>query len=196
MAYRAMNLDEKNSLYKIAFLDSLIKQERFKEADELLANIEKKGEFYKVFCECVLSRFQDIAQDIFKNAYRGSNIMKMADAIAQPCGRNLEKGAVERVRGQLSYKLGEAYLQSNLFNMPFRLLTIKKEHKILKKLQKKMIERGEMNPPKPLHSFADYFEALQMQNEKEFRIGQLIIEADKSFLKFGFLTLYFKCKGF
>ncbi|WP_300706366.1 MULTISPECIES: hypothetical protein [Helicobacter] len=53
-----------------------------------------------------------------------------------------------------------------------------------------------MNPPKPLHSFADYFEALQMQNEKEFRIGQLIIEADKSFLKFGFLTLYFKCKGF
>ncbi|WP_416860154.1 hypothetical protein [Helicobacter ganmani] len=98
MAYRAMNLDEKNPLYKIAFLDSLIKQERFKEADELLANIEKKGEFYKVFCECVLSRFQDIAQDIFKNAYRGSNIMKMADAIAQPCGRNLEKGAVERVR--------------------------------------------------------------------------------------------------
>ncbi|WP_300792780.1 hypothetical protein, partial [Helicobacter sp. UBA3407] len=82
------------------------------------------------------------------------------------------------------------------FNIPFRLLTIKKEHKILKKLQKKMIERGEMNPPKPLHSFADYFEALQMQNEKEFRIGQLIIEADKSFLKFGFLTLYFKCKGF
>ncbi|WP_416826411.1 hypothetical protein [Helicobacter ganmani] len=196
MAYRAMNLDEKNPLYKIAFLDSLIKQERFKEADELLANIEKKGEFYKVFCECVLSRFQDIAQDIFKNAYRGSNIMKMADAIAQPCGRNLEKGAVERVREHLSYKLGEAYLQSNLFNMPFRLLTIKKEHKILKKLQKKMIERGEMNPPKPLHSFADYFEALQMQNEKEFRIGQLIIEADKSFLKFGFLTLYFKCKGF
>lgn len=196
MAYRAMNLDEKNPLYKIAFLDSLIKQERFQEADGFLANIQEKSEFYKVFCGCVLTkRFQDIAQDIFKNAYRGSNIMKMADAIAQPYGKILEKGAVARVKEQLSYKLGEAYLQSNLLNMPFRLLAIKKEHQILKKLQKKMIERGELNPPKPLHSFADYFEALQIQNEKEFRIGQLIIEADKSFLKFGFLTLYFKCKG-
>lgn len=197
LSFKAMRLDSQNLLYKIAFLDSLIKEEKLLEAEKLLEELLKNREsFYKTFFNCVLFlNYPDVAQDIFKNLHQSINFRDFAREIAKFKRIDLENGAIIRVKNYLNFKLGDTYIRTNGISLLFALYKTKKEHFYYKQFQKQMIESGEMKPLKPLVHFADYFEALEILQGKECRIGQEIKKADKSFLKLGFLTLYFKCKS-
>lgn len=92
------------------------------------------------------------------------------------------------MKNYLAYKLGEAYLQENkLWKLPFVFIKIKKEYLAYLKLYQQMVDWGLLPPPLPLHCFADYLESLQVKQTLEFKLGEEVIKANKSFLKLGFL---------
>lgn len=106
------------------------------------------------------------------------------------------RGAVERVKNSLSYKLGRItidYDKKNI-NILFIILEwwkLKKNHKKNQDFHKQLIEvRPDLKLP-PLKNYEDYNEALACKHHLSFKIGQAIIEADKN--KFGFG--YFKLKN-
>lgn len=191
---RAMKLDGNNYLYKIAFIDSLIKLKDFQKANLCLQDIltkDKKG-FFEVFFDCILYRnFMDIREDILNHKNKGTELRELACEICKNIGITLPNGAVLKIKNYLSYKLGVAYLQTNLFLRPFVLYGIKKEHFYYRKFQNKMIEQGLLENPQPLEDFADYYEGLKIKESKEFKIGEAIIKADKTSFKLGYLKLPF-----
>ena len=78
--------------------------------------------------------------------------------------------------------------------MPYVLSYVKEKHQ---KEQKAYREKVKVNPNLKLpliESYPDYKEALKYKNHLSYKLGQAVIDADKSPLKLGYLTLLFKCK--
>ncbi|EMO8373924.1 DUF4422 domain-containing protein [Campylobacter coli] len=116
-------------------------------------------------------------QDILKNAL--SESLKV---------HNIEKsiGAVERIKNQLSYRLGYAIV-SNIKNplkmvmIPSSIMKSVKEYRQYKNKTKHIVFQ-------PLETYADYEECLKVQNHLSYRIGKTILSANKQGLK-GFVKL-------
>lgn len=107
--------------------------------------------------------------------------------------------AKSRIHNQLSYKLGKAMIENSksiwgYIRMPYVLSYIKEQHK---KEQIAYNEKIKTNPNlklPPLESYPDYKEALKEKECLTYKLGEAMIEADKSLLKLGYITLWFKCK--
>jgi len=79
--------------------------------------------------------------------------------------------------------------------MPYVLSYIQDMHK---KEQIAYNEKIKANPSlklPPLESYPDYKEALKEKECLTYKLGEAMIEADKSPLKLGYLSLWFKCKN-
>ncbi|WP_299041950.1 hypothetical protein [uncultured Campylobacter sp.] len=108
--------------------------------------------------------------------------------------------AKSRIHNQLSYKLGQAMIANSksiwgYIRMPYVLSYIKDMHK---KEQIAYNEKIKTNPSlklPPLESYPDYKEALKEKECLTYKLGEAMIEADKSPLKLGYLTIWFKCKN-
>ncbi|WP_086239066.1 glycosyltransferase family 32 protein [Campylobacter devanensis] len=108
--------------------------------------------------------------------------------------------AKSRIKNQLSYKLGEAMIANSksllgYIRMPYVLSYIKDMHK---KEQIAYNEKIKANPSlklPPIESYPDYKEALKEKECLTYKLGEAMIEADKSPLKLGYLSLWFKCKN-
>jgi hypothetical protein len=107
--------------------------------------------------------------------------------------------AKSRIHNQLSYKLGKAMIENSkslwgYIRMPYVLSYIKEQHQ---KEQKAYNEKIKANPSlklPPLEPYPDYQEALKEKECLTYKLGEAMIEADKSPLKLGYITLWFKCK--
>ncbi|MBT0815598.1 hypothetical protein KJQ77_03415, partial [Campylobacter lari] len=116
-------------------------------------------------------------QDILKNAL--SESLKV---------HNIEKsiGAVERIKNQLSYRLGYAIV-SNIKNplkmvmIPSSIVKSVKEYRQYKNKTKHIVFQ-------PLEAYADYEECSKVQNHLSYRIGKTILSANKQGVK-GFVKL-------
>ncbi|WP_180381505.1 hypothetical protein [Campylobacter devanensis] len=108
--------------------------------------------------------------------------------------------AKSRIKNQLSYKLGQAMIENSkslwgYIRMPYVLSYIKDMHK---KEQIAYNEKVKANPNlklPPIESYPDYKEALKEKECLTYKLGEAMIEADKSPLKLGYLSLWFKCKN-
>ncbi len=116
-------------------------------------------------------------QDILKSAL--SESLKV-HKIKKPIG------AVERIKNQLSYRLGYAIV-SNIKNplkmvmIPSSIMKSIKEYKQYKNETKHMIFQ-------PLETCTDYEECLKVQNHLSYRVGKTILSANKQGIK-GFVKL-------
>ncbi|MEE3711939.1 hypothetical protein V2I22_02805 [Campylobacter sp. CLAX-7218-21] len=107
--------------------------------------------------------------------------------------------AKSRIKNQLTYKLGQAMIANSksiwgYIRMPYVLSYIKDIHK---KEQIAYNEKIKANPSlklPPLESYPDYNEAIKIKEHLSYKLGEALINADKSKLKLGYLTLWFKCK--
>ena len=107
--------------------------------------------------------------------------------------------AKSRIKNQLTYKLGEAMIANSkslwgYIRMPYILSYIKDMHK---KEQIDYQEKIKTNPSlklPPLETYPDYNEAIKIKEHLSYKLGEALIDADKSKLKLGYLTLWFKCK--
>ncbi|WP_236847573.1 hypothetical protein [Campylobacter sp. P0109] len=113
--------------------------------------------------------------------------------------QKLAPKAKSRIHNQLSYKLGQAMIANSksiwgYIRMPYVLSYIKDMHK---KEQIAYNEKIKANPSlklPPLETYPDYKEALKEKECLTYKLGEAMIEADKSPLKLGYLTIWFKCK--
>ncbi|NDJ26462.1 hypothetical protein GW575_00620 [Campylobacter sp. MIT 19-121] len=111
------------------------------------------------------------------------------------------KGAALRVQNQLAYKLGTtlmSYSKSKFFylNPKFylTLLSIKSKHKKSKKAYENLIFSNPSFKLPLLETYADYDEALKVQNFFSYRLGLEFIKASKTWYKGGLVKFYFKAK--
>ena len=107
--------------------------------------------------------------------------------------------AKSRIHNQLSYKLGKAMIENSkslwgYIRMPYVLSYIKEQHKKEQKIYQEKIKNNPSLKLPPLESYPDYKEALKEKECLTYKLGEAMIEADKSLLKLGYLTIWFKCK--
>ena len=106
--------------------------------------------------------------------------------------------AKSRIKNQLSYKLGQAMIANSksllgYIKMPYILSYIKETHQTNQKLYQEKIKANPSLKLPPLETYPDYNEAIKIKEHLSYKLGEALINADKS--KLGYLTLWFKCKN-
>ncbi|EPM6358512.1 hypothetical protein ACTN5O_001285 [Campylobacter jejuni] len=93
--------------------------------------------------------------------------------------------AKSRIQNQLSYKLGQAMIVNSksflgYIRMPFVLSYIKDKHKQEQKIYQEKIKKDPSLKLPPLEDYPDYQEALKLKNHLYYKLGQALIQANKT----------------
>ncbi|MCV3409995.1 hypothetical protein L8W57_07655 [Campylobacter sp. IFREMER_LSEM_CL1890] len=102
--------------------------------------------------------------------------------------------AKSRIQNQLSYKLGQAMIVNSksilgYIRMPFVLSYIKDKHKQEQKIYQEKIKKDPSLKLPPLESYPDYKEALKLKNHLSYKLGQALIQANKTWYKGGYVKM-------
>ncbi|HED0842704.1 TPA: hypothetical protein R4M48_001769 [Campylobacter jejuni] len=93
--------------------------------------------------------------------------------------------AKSRIQNQLSYKLGQAMIINSksllgYLIMPMILLNIIISHKQEQKIYQEKIKKDPSLKLPPLESYPDYKEALKLKNHLSYKLGEALIQANKT----------------
>ncbi|EKO0309300.1 hypothetical protein PX387_001846 [Campylobacter coli] len=93
--------------------------------------------------------------------------------------------AKSRIQNQLSYKLGQAMILNSksilgYLIMPMALLSIIISHKQEQKIYQEKIKKDPSLKLPPLESYPDYKEALKLKNHLSYKLGEALIQANKT----------------
>ncbi|EPM6358486.1 hypothetical protein ACTN5O_001259 [Campylobacter jejuni] len=93
--------------------------------------------------------------------------------------------AKTRIQNQLSYKLGQALILNSksvlgFLSLPFIILSIVISHKQEQKTYKFKVKKNPNLALPPLESYPDYNEALKLKNHLSYKLGQALIQANKT----------------
>ncbi|EGA8656447.1 TPA: hypothetical protein ACRTAM_001623, partial [Campylobacter jejuni] len=99
---------------------------------------------------------------------------------------NLYYGAPERIKQQLSYKIGKLFLKANnikgILYLPFALIYLYCSYKINILIYNKIVKiKPEMKMP-PLENYEDYTEAIKVKQHLSYRLGQLFLKNPIKFI--------------
>ncbi|MCV3533961.1 hypothetical protein L8Y00_05150 [Campylobacter lari] len=102
-----------------------------------------------------------------------------------------------RIQNQLSYKLGQAMIVNSksflgYLIMPMALLSIMISHKQEQKIYQEKIKKDSSLKLPPLESYPDYKEALKLKNHLSYKLGQALIQANKTWYGGGYIKLLFE----
>lgn len=105
--------------------------------------------------------------------------------------------AKARIQNQLSYKLGQAMIVNSksilgYIRMPFVLSYIKDKHKQEQKIYREKIKKDPSLVLPPLEDYPDYKEALKEKECLTYKLGQALIQANKTWYKGGYAKLWFE----
>ncbi|HEF9736328.1 TPA: hypothetical protein SB136_001773, partial [Campylobacter coli] len=97
---------------------------------------------------------------------------------------------------QLSYKLGQAMILNSksilgYLIMPMALLSIIISHKQEQKIYQEKIKKDPSLKLPPLESYPDYKEALKLKNHLSYKLGEALIQANKTWYGGGYIKLLF-----
>ncbi|EAK5578611.1 galactosyltransferase [Campylobacter lari] len=107
--------------------------------------------------------------------------------------------AKTRIQNQLSYKLGQAMIVNSksilgYIRMPFVLSYIKDKHKQEQKIYQEKIKKDPSLKLPPLEDYPDYQEALKLKNHLSYKLGQALIQANKTWYGGGYIKLLLKIR--
>ncbi|MCE7137282.1 hypothetical protein LZV95_08870, partial [Campylobacter coli] len=96
--------------------------------------------------------------------------------------------AKTRIQNQLSYKLGQAMIVNSksflgYLIMPMALLSIMISHKQEQKIYQEKIKKDTSLKLPPLENYPDYQEALKLKNQFSYKLGEALIQANKTWYK-------------
>ncbi|KAA6234045.1 hypothetical protein FMM58_00720 [Campylobacter sp. LR291e] len=99
------------------------------------------------------------------------------------------KGAVLRVKNQLSYKLGKAIIDNShslmgFIRMPYVLSYIADIHK-----------KSKLKHLTPIEKYEDYEESLKCKEHLSYKLGQALIKANKNKFKGGYIKFLFEVRN-
>ncbi|EPX8748455.1 hypothetical protein ACW2Q5_001780 [Campylobacter coli] len=102
-----------------------------------------------------------------------------------------------RIQNQLSYKLGQAMIVNSksflgYLIMPMALLSIMISHKQEQKIYQEKIKKNPSLKLPPLESYPDYKEALKFKNHLSYKLGEALIQANKTWYKGGYVKMLFE----
>ncbi|HEF1359124.1 TPA: alpha-2,3-sialyltransferase, partial [Campylobacter coli] len=100
-------------------------------------------------------------------------------------------------QNQLSYKLGQAMIVNSksflgYLIMPMALLSIMISHKQEQKIYQEKIKKNPSLKLPPLESYPDYKEALKFKNHLSYKLGEALIQANKTWYKGGYVKMLFE----
>lgn len=174
--------------------DKFLNPELIEKQLETIANPLQKLEFVYdfIYNNTHKNRFALFENSDLQECKLYKDESKIAFQSLKPFEANFkENGAVLRVKNSLSYQLGLALKRAKTFKervkSPFVLIQIvmafKKEQR---NLNVKCLK---------LEEFGDYDEALRLKNEAEFRLGNALIKAFKTWHKGGLIKFFFAKKS-
>ncbi|HEH5350563.1 TPA: hypothetical protein SG961_001762, partial [Campylobacter coli] len=104
--------------------------------------------------------------------------------------------AKARIKNQLSYKLGQAMIINSksflgYLMIPVILLSIMISHKQEKRIYHKKIKKDPSLALPPLEQYPDYKEAVKYKNHFSYKLGQALIQANKTWYGGGYIKLWF-----
>uniref|UniRef100_UPI0023560874 hypothetical protein n=1 Tax=Campylobacter avium TaxID=522485 RepID=UPI0023560874 len=107
--------------------------------------------------------------------------------------------AKARIHNHLAYKLGLALIENSksikgYIRMPYILSYIKDKHKKEQKIYNEKIKDNPSLKFPPLESYPDYKDALREKECITYKLGEALIEANKSWYKGGYIKFYFESK--
>lgn len=102
-----------------------------------------------------------------------------------------------RIQNQLSYKLGQAMILNSksilgYLIMPMALLSIIISHKQEQKIYQEKIKKDPSLKLPPLESYPDYKETLKLKNHLSYKLGEALIQANKTWYKGGYVKILFE----
>lgn len=106
------------------------------------------------------------------------------------------QSAKQRIYNHLSYKLGFCAIKKSKtllgwISMPIILLSIFISHKQEQKIYQEKIKKDPSLKLPPLELYADYQEARKEENSLTYKLGQVIMNANKTWYKGGYIKLIF-----
>ncbi|WP_104722617.1 glycosyltransferase family 2 protein [Helicobacter mesocricetorum] len=165
---------------------------------------ELKNEFSLFVCECInfhlrrcskafKERFIQQSQKIIKG-YDGSYFTEpKTEEMVENILKLQGKGAVERVKNHLAYKLGKAIIDTKsplkILKLPFTLIKIIQTHKFESKVLKTLYKTHPQLKLPALENYADYEEALKTKEHLSYRLGEAMLKNPLTFI-FKFRSLY------
>ncbi|AJC87300.1 hypothetical protein [Campylobacter insulaenigrae] len=108
--------------------------------------------------------------------------------------------AKSRIQNQLAYKLGQAMIVNSksflgYIRMPFVLSYIKDKHKQEQKIYQEKIKKDLSLKLPFLEQYPDYQEALKEKECFTYKLGQALIQANKTWYKGGYIKLWFEIRN-
>ncbi|MCW0256968.1 hypothetical protein OJP23_07450, partial [Campylobacter lari] len=105
--------------------------------------------------------------------------------------------AKTRIQKQLSYKLGQTMIINSksflgYLIMPMALLSIMISHKQEQKVYQEKIKKDPSLKLPPLESYPDYKEALKLKNHLSYKLGEALVQANKTWYKGGYVKMLFE----
>ncbi|HHW4243537.1 TPA: hypothetical protein ACUVGG_000632 [Campylobacter coli] len=107
--------------------------------------------------------------------------------------------AKARIQNQLSYKLGQVMIINSksilgYIRMPFALSYIKDKHKQEQKIYQEKIKKDPSLKLPPLESYPDYKEALKEKECFTYKLGQALMQANKTWYRGGYIKMWFEVR--
>ncbi|HFU2596679.1 TPA: glycosyltransferase [Campylobacter jejuni] len=124
---------------------------------------------------------------VYREKYLFKNITQNSLNAIQNHINFTSAGAVEKVKAQLSFKLGKEILsvkenKSRILILPFTLIFISIKHKISNLIYKLMLNSNPNLKSLPLNHYSDFQEALKIQNYLSYKLGNLLIKHPFTFI--------------
>ncbi|ENY5691430.1 hypothetical protein ACFZKI_000748 [Campylobacter lari] len=139
--------------------------------------------------QCILNKDNLINNQADKIKFLQSNIQEKSTQLNQTQSKlsfQTKYGtAKSRIQNQLSYKLGQAMIVNSksilgYLIMPMALLSIMISHKQEQKIYQEKIKKDPSLKLPPLEDYPDYQESLKLKNHLSYKLGQALIQANKT----------------
>ncbi|MCV3439795.1 glycosyltransferase [Campylobacter lari] len=150
-------------------------------------NLSRLGEEYKQeFIQKISKDFREIQNNgEFDSSLFHTTQLEILNAIVDNPNEyyyntiNKPLGAVDKIKSQLSYRLGFCIVKSkNVFDfilLPIRLVRVLIEFSIEKKIKNIIYKIQPELKSKPIEEYADYYEALKIKKHLSYKIGEALL---------------------
>ncbi|HEF3154894.1 TPA: glycosyltransferase family 2 protein [Campylobacter jejuni] len=164
-------------------------------------NLSRLGEEYKQeFIQKISKDFREIQNngEFDSSLFHATQLEILNTIINNPDEyyyniTNKPLGAVNKIKDQLSYKIGFCIVKNkNILDfivLPIKLLSVLTKHYFEKKVKSVVYKIQPELKPKPIEEYADYYEALKIRKHLSYKLGKEILKHPFTFI-FKIRTIY------
>ncbi|MCR6585068.1 sugar transferase [Campylobacter insulaenigrae] len=197
IAFKALELDPTNNLYKICILECFLYQKHYEKAEVFLTDILRND--FVNFIKDLLNPMMIFKNSFFEILSQIHGEYKKLHLLYLFAFKNDKKllGAPFRIKNHLAYRLGQIALAnsktiSDYFKLPFILMKECKQYNQEQKNYQMMIKINPALALPKLQDYDDYQEAIKIKKYFSYRLGEAIMQANNTWHGGGYIKLWFE----